>query len=180
MMLKGVLNQTVWRWNSKLIGRVFKIHYSFLVSWHLITIIEVVSSNTPIYRSEPELNRDDDPLEYWKKNQARFPNLIILVKKYLCIQASSTEAERSFSALANLLTKRRLRMSGDNVNKAWLQKKQHKNRGKGSEKGSNLECRGNIVINFTVLLYWSRSQAIVPPRQVQMLDGTPDYCHLNE
>ena len=32
-------------------------------------------------------------------------------------------------------------------------KKQHKNRGKGSEKGSNLECRGNIVINFTVLLF---------------------------
>ena len=49
--------------------------------------------------------------------QAKFPNLIILVKKYLCIQASSTEAERSFSALANLLTKRRLRMSGENVNK---------------------------------------------------------------
>ena len=56
-------------------------------------------------------------LQYWKKNQAKFPNLIILVKKYLCIQASSTEAERSFSALANLLTKRRLRMSGENVNK---------------------------------------------------------------
>ena len=52
-----------------------------------------------------------------KRNQAKFPNLIILVKKYLCIQASSTEAERSFSALANLLTKRRLRMSGENVNK---------------------------------------------------------------
>ena len=69
------------------------------------------------YRSEPELSRDEDPLQYWKKNQAKFPNLIILVKKYLCIQASSTEAERSFSALANLLTKRCLRMSGENVNK---------------------------------------------------------------
>ena len=63
------------------------------------------------------MSRDEDPLQYWKKNQAKFPNLIILVKKYLCIQASSTEAERSFSALANLLTKRRLRMSGENVNK---------------------------------------------------------------
>ena len=37
-------------------------------------------------------------------------------RKYLCVPATSTQAERVFSALGLLLTKRRLSMTGDNVN----------------------------------------------------------------
>ena len=36
--------------------------------------------------------------------------------KYFCIPATSTQAERVFSALGLLLTKRRLSMTGQNVN----------------------------------------------------------------
>ena len=38
-------------------------------------------------------------------------------KKYLCVVATSTTAERIFSTLGLLLTKRRLSFTGDNINK---------------------------------------------------------------
>ena len=40
-----------------------------------------------------------------------------LMFKYFSIPATSTEAERVFSALGNLLTKKRLSMTGDDVDK---------------------------------------------------------------
>ena len=70
----------------------------------------------------------EDPLGCWKINRFKYPNLIKLVKKYLCIPATSTESERTFSNLNNLLTKKRLCMKGETVNaqlflKDKLQKK---------------------------------------------------------
>ena len=50
------------------------------------------------YRAEPLLDKDLDALEW------------------CCIPATSTQAERVFSALGLLLTKRRLSMTGQNVN----------------------------------------------------------------
>ena len=47
----------------------------------------------------------------------RFPYLAKLAKKYLAVSATSTQAERAFSKLGLLLTKRRLAMDGENVNK---------------------------------------------------------------
>ena len=41
---------------------------------------------------------------------------LVFCRKYLCVPATSTQAERMFSALGLLLTKRRLAMTGDNVN----------------------------------------------------------------
>ena len=35
----------------------------------------------------------------------KFPHLARIAKKYLCVMATSTEAERTFSALGLLLTK---------------------------------------------------------------------------
>ena len=58
------------------------------------------------YRKDPVLDEDlEDPLGYWKINRFKYPNLIKLVKKYLCIPATSTESERTFSNFDNLLTK---------------------------------------------------------------------------
>ena len=63
------------------------------------------------------LDKDCDPLQWWKNRAERYPLLTKLVKKYLLIPATSTESERTFSSLGLLLTKTRLGMTGENVNK---------------------------------------------------------------
>ena len=80
------------------------------------------------YRKEPVLDQDLDPLEFWKNVRSKYPQMIKLVKRYLCIPATSTEAERTYSNLSNLLTKKRLRMTGDSVNEQlFLKDKLKKN-----------------------------------------------------
>ena len=44
-----------------------------------------------------------------------FPNLSIMVKQYLCVPASSTSSERSFSIAGNIVTERRNRLLPENV-----------------------------------------------------------------
>ena len=70
--------------------------------------IDSIKLEFQCYRKEPVLDQDLDPLEYWNRCRHKYPFLIKLVKKYLCIPATSTEAERTFSSLGNLLSRRRL------------------------------------------------------------------------
>ena len=67
------------------------------------------------YKLEPTLDKDSDPLDWWRARKNKYPYMIQLVKKYLCIPATSTQAERVFSALGFILNKRRLCLSGANV-----------------------------------------------------------------
>ena len=71
------------------------------------------------YKAEDvlRLDKECDPLEWWKKRSERYPLLSKMVRKYLCVPATSVESERTFSSLGLLLTKRRLCMTGENVNK---------------------------------------------------------------
>ena len=69
------------------------------------------------YRQGPEIDRDQDPLLWWKENQSKYKYLTQVMFKYFSIPATSTEAERVFSNLSNMLTKRRLCMTGSNVDK---------------------------------------------------------------
>ena len=78
---------------------------------------DVVKKEIKDYRNEPLLARDEEVLPYWAKNKEKFPHLARIAKKYLCVMATSTEAERTFSALGLLLTKQRLCMTGENINK---------------------------------------------------------------
>ena len=80
-------------------------------------IFDVVRDEMKAYRNEPMIDRDEDLLLWWAKNSLKFPLLSKLARKYLCITATSTEAERTFSSLGLLLTKQRLCMTGQNVNR---------------------------------------------------------------
>ena len=66
------------------------------------------------YLSESE-DREGDTLQFWRDREASYPLLSKLARKYLCIPATSVEAERRFSDLGILLTKRRLCMTGEHV-----------------------------------------------------------------
>ena len=67
------------------------------------------------YKLEPTSEKERDPLDWWRVRKNKYPYMIQLVKKYLCIPATSTQAERVFSALGFILNKRRLCLSGANV-----------------------------------------------------------------
>ena len=79
--------------------------------------IDHLKSELENYRKEPKLDEDLDPIEWWRVKRFQYPTLIQLVRKYLCIPATSTQAERVFSKLGLTLTKRRLSMSSSNVDK---------------------------------------------------------------
>ena len=69
------------------------------------------------YRAEPEMSKDeDDILQWWRERRTKYPNLARLARKYLCVPATSTQAERVYSALGWLLNKRRLCLTGSHVN----------------------------------------------------------------
>ena len=57
-----------------------------------------------------------DPLgDFWKGNEGKYPLLSKLAKKYLANPATSVTAERVFSKLGLLLSKRRLNLDPENV-----------------------------------------------------------------
>ena len=77
---------------------------------------DVVKKEIQAYKLEPALDKNEDPLDWWRARINQYPHMIHLVKKYLCIPATSTQAERVFSAMGFLLNKRRLNLSGASVN----------------------------------------------------------------
>ena len=56
---------------------------------------------------------DKNAVEWWKTKKEDYPTLARLVRKYLCVPATSTQAERVFSWMGWLLNKRRLSLSGE-------------------------------------------------------------------
>jgi len=63
-----------------------------------------------LYTAEPACAKDANPLHWWKMNEARFPGVARLAKKYLSVQATSAPSERVFSNVGNILTKKRSRL----------------------------------------------------------------------
>lgn len=63
------------------------------------------------YLSEACIGEDDDPLQFWKTNQDKYPNLANVAKKYLCIPATSAPVERLFSIAGKFFRPERCRLS---------------------------------------------------------------------
>ena len=81
----------------------------------------IVSFLSYRFKNEPPVDKDEDPLGLWKtKRLLENPPLTRLVKKFLCVPATSTQAERFFSWMGWLLNKRRLCLSGESVNSQTL------------------------------------------------------------
>ncbi|XP_026083928.1 zinc finger BED domain-containing protein 1-like [Carassius auratus] len=68
------------------------------------------------YLQEEALDLHSDPLAWWRDNQARFPLLSKVARKYMSICATSTPSERVFSAAGNIVTPLRSSLKPDNVN----------------------------------------------------------------
>ncbi|XP_076876762.1 E3 SUMO-protein ligase ZBED1-like [Brachyhypopomus gauderio] len=68
------------------------------------------------YFGEHPLSKKENPLQWWRENAARYPNLAKLAKSFLSIPATSSPSERLFSAAGNIASKRRASLTSDNVN----------------------------------------------------------------
>ena len=73
----------------------------------LTDAIDVTSQEIELekYIVEPVAVRD--PLDWWKSNEAKFPRLACLARKYLCIPATEVPSERAFLTAGQIVTKKR-------------------------------------------------------------------------
>ena len=69
------------------------------------------------YLEFPAVEADADPLEWWKREQGRFPNLAYLARKYLCVCGTSVPSERVFSTAGHIASHYRGRLLSENVSK---------------------------------------------------------------
>ena len=81
-----------------------------------LTPRQKISREMERYLHTPQLDADDDPLLWWKGNQQIFPVLALIAKKYLCICASSSASERTFSNSGNIITSKRTCLKPTKVN----------------------------------------------------------------
>ncbi|EFA82224.1 hypothetical protein PPL_04647 [Heterostelium album PN500] len=64
------------------------------------------------YINAVKLNNESvDTLEWWSNNRQRFPNLVQLAKKYLCISTTSVPSESTFSKAGYIFDDKRTNMS---------------------------------------------------------------------
>lgn len=69
------------------------------------------------YLSEPCMDMDSNPLEYWSINCIKYPVLAKLASKYLAIPATSAPVERLFSVAGKTFRPERCRLSDEKFEK---------------------------------------------------------------
>jgi hypothetical protein len=69
--------------------------------------------NAPYLPMFDENMKPTDPLSYWKDNQVKFPYMTRLVRRVLCVPATSAASERLFSTAGLIITKKRNRLSSE-------------------------------------------------------------------
>jgi hypothetical protein len=65
--------------------------------------------------SKHPIEFDDDPLIWWRSFKSTIPELSIMVRSYLAIQATSCASERLFSKAGFIVNKYRTSLKSDNV-----------------------------------------------------------------
>ena len=76
-----------------------------------LTPLEKIKKEVTSYLGYPSLVPDTNPLEWWKAENGRFPNLAYLAKMYLCICGTSVLSERVFSSTGHIANNLRNRLT---------------------------------------------------------------------
>ena len=93
-----------------------KTKKSFLDDGNDIDDIGDKSVDTQVegYFKEPTIRAAKCPGVWWRENQAKYPTIAKLARKYLSVQGTSTPAERVMSDMGAILNKKRLSMTDEN------------------------------------------------------------------
>ena len=67
------------------------------------------------FQREPQVHHDLDALDWWQKNEIRFPSLAKLARRYLCVPATSVSAERIFSIAGLVISNKRSNLTPENA-----------------------------------------------------------------
>ena len=71
----------------------------------------------------PKSSADIDILAFWRQKEAALPNLAWLARRILCIPASSTASERSFSTGGRVISSSRTLLNSENAETLiWIMK----------------------------------------------------------
>lgn len=69
------------------------------------------------YLKEALLPRNRDPLLWWHERTIFYPKMAPVMRRRLCVMATSVPSERVFSKAGQLVTERRTRLAGWKINK---------------------------------------------------------------
>ena len=81
-----------------------------------LTRQEKIKQELDQYLAHPQLDVEDSPLEWWKVEHSRYPQLAKLAHKYLCLCATSVPSERVFSCAGQIMSDHRSSLKPDRVN----------------------------------------------------------------
>lgn len=88
------------------------------------TVVNVIGGNNSTaagiieldkYLNEPLLRRDENPLLWWSERKKVYPLLYEIMKRRLCIMATSVPCERIFSKAGQVVTNRRSRLDSKKI-----------------------------------------------------------------
>ncbi|XP_050064545.1 E3 SUMO-protein ligase ZBED1-like [Aphis gossypii] len=97
------------------IWKSFDEQVSSLVGQNNSSVASVVEMDK--YMNECLLSRHMDPLKWWSERKYIYPRLYEMMKRRLCVPATSVPSERIFSKAVQVLTQRRSRMTTSKVEK---------------------------------------------------------------
>jgi hypothetical protein len=80
------------------------------------TEVTMADEEISSFRREPELDRMENPFEWWRKKCRQYPSLAILAKKILFVPATSASVERLFSMLRSMIDNSRYALAASFVN----------------------------------------------------------------
>eukprot|EP00117_Sycon_ciliatum_P003306 scpid88225/ scgid8156/ Zinc finger BED domain-containing protein 1; Putative Ac-like transposable element; dREF homolog len=74
-----------------------------------------LKTEVQLYFNERQVSPKTNPLDWWKGNAERFPTLMQVARKVLCIPATSVPSERVISAAGIIVNKLRASLAPANV-----------------------------------------------------------------
>ena len=97
------------------LGTMFKEEEEGQDQMPILSPEQQINAELDAYVSAPKLDPEEDPLAWWKIQTPSYPILCKLVKKYLCVCATSAASERLFSTSGKIVTPLRACLKPDKV-----------------------------------------------------------------
>ncbi|CAI6365689.1 unnamed protein product [Macrosiphum euphorbiae] len=101
--------------NSTSIWKQFDEQVSSVLGQNNPSVASIVELDK--YLSENLLNRQLHPLKWWSERKLLYPRLFEMVKRRLCVPATSVSSERVFSKAGMILNSKRTRLTTEKVEK---------------------------------------------------------------